>query len=270
MAVLVVLGVAGVALLAGWALLSRAQRSDEATSGAADGDAQAPSVLDEQAPSLDDLTSAVTLPPGPAEGLQVAESGVTVVEDRFDATKREGTFAVIIDNPHPDWLAQGVQVSVTFQGADGTPLGSDNGFVEVVLPGQRVAVSSLFFDAPTEPVAGLGVDIDVARWRQTQPFDGSFELTDVETAEAEYSGVVTHFTISSHFAEPLTDVGVTAVYRDASGRIIGGYDTFVDLLEPDVPTPAEIALLANIDVADVTATELYPVATFGFVPGEGG
>lgn len=265
-AVLIVVGIIGLGFLGARTLIDRSGDTGPAgTAGTGDGSDGA-SVLDADTPTLDDLTSDVTLPPGPDEGLQVAAQGITVVPDRFDPNRREGTFAVIIANPHEAWLAQGVQVSVTFLDEAGSPLGSDSGFVEVVLPAQRVAVASLFFDAPTVPVASLDIAIDVARWRETGPFAGGFTVTDVQTAEAEFSGVRTTFQIRSDFDEPLVDVGVVAVYRAADGRIIGGYDTFVELLEPGVPTPAVVDLLANIEPADIASTELYPTAAFGSVP----
>ena len=264
-AVLVVLAVVGLVGLGAWALIDSSADDEESGVAGSSGQDDA-SVLQDDAPTLDDLTSDVTLPPGPDVGLTVAEQGITVVPDRFDPARREGTFAVIIQNPHERWLAQGVQVTVTFLDEAGAPLGEDNGFIEVVLPAQKVAVASLFFDAPTVPVGGLDVQVEVARWRETGPVEGGFTITDVQTTEAEFSGVRTTFQIQSDFDEPLTDVGVTAVYRAADGRIIGGYDTFVELLEPGVPTPAEVDLLANIDPASIAATELYPTAAFGSVP----
>ena len=242
--------------------------SDDSTaaSGPGGSDAEAGSVLDDPAPSLDDLTADVTVPPGPEIGLSVIDKGVTIVEDRFDSARREGTFAAIIENPNPAWLAQGVQVDVQFLDAAGAIVGSDNAFVELVLPSQKVAVASLFFDAPTVPVVDVTVAIDVARWRETAPPAGGFETKDVVTEPAEFSGVKTTFVLRSSFGDALTDVGVTAVYRNADGVIVGGYDTFLDRLDPEVDTPAEIALLANIPIAQIASTELYPTASFGFVP----
>jgi hypothetical protein len=264
-AALVVVAVVAAAFLGGRALISGSSDADAAGSDRA-GDDRTASVLDGDAPSLDELTSDVTLPPGPEQGLQVAAQGLSIVPDRFDPNRREGTFAVVLANPHERWLAQGVQVTVTFVDEAGTAIGTDEGFVEVVLPAQQVAVASLFFDAPTVPVARMDVATEVARWRETGPFDGAFTVSDVQTGAAEFSGVRTTFTITSGFDEPLTDVGVTAVYRAADGRIIGGYDTFVERLDPGVPTPAEIDLLANVDPAEIASTELYPTAAFGSVP----
>jgi hypothetical protein len=266
------LAIALVALAAIVALVFRSVLDDGAGDTAASirGDtADVASVLEQDAPSLDQLTSEVTLPPGPETGLSVVDQGITVVEDRFDPARREGTFAVVIQNPNADWLAQGVQVDVQFLDAARNPVGGDSGFVELVLPNQRVAVASLFFDAPTVPVVDVNVVIDVARWRETEPFEGGFTTSQVTTQAAEFSGVRTSFVLRSNFEEPLTDVGVTAVYRDATGRIVGGSDTFVDLLEPGVDTPVEATLLANIPLDQVTTTELYPTASFGFVPAEG-
>lgn len=264
-AVLVVLAVIAAAGFGARALIS-GSADEETADDLAGGPDDAPSVLGGEAPSLEDLTSDVTLPPGPKRPLEVAAQGITVVPDRFDESRREGTYAVIVQNPHSRWLAQGVQVTVTFLDEAGAPVGEDSGFVEVVLPDQRVAVASLFFDAPTVPLSGMSVAIDVARWRETGPIEGGFTISEVQTDEAEFSGVRTRFQIQSGFDEVLTDVGITAVYKAADGRIIGGYDTFVERLEPGVPTPAEIALLANVDPAAISATELYPTAAFGSVP----
>ena len=265
-ALLVVLAVIAVVVLVFRTVL--ADDDDAATAGSAGDRVDAASVLDEEPPSLDDLTADVTVPPGPEEGLGIADKGVTIVEDRFDPARREGTFAVVLENPHDDWLAQGVQVDVEFLDEAGTPIAADSAFVEIVLPSQRVAVAALFFDAPTVPVADMAVKVDVARWRETEPFEGAFTTKDVVTEEAEFSGVKTTFVLRSAFPDDLTDVGVTAVYRGAEGQIVGGADTFVDLLEPAVDTPVEVSLLANIPLEQITATELYPTASFGFVPDE--
>lgn len=240
--------------------------SDDVDAGARGADAEAPSVTDADPPSLDELTSEVTVPPGPAEGLSVGDKGITIVEDRFDPERREGTFAVIVDNPHAEWLAQGVRVDVNMLDETGAEVGADSAFVEVILPGQKVAVGTLFFDAPTVPVVDLAVTLDVARWRETGGFEGGFTIGEVVTEEAEFSGVRTTFPLRSDFDEALTDTGVTAVYRGPDGRIVGGSDTFVDLLDPGVDTPVEITLLANIPLDQITATEIYPAAGFGFVP----
>ncbi len=233
-------------------------------SAASPGTTDGSSVLDDPAPSLDDLTADVTVPPGPDTGLAVADKGVTIVEDRFDPVKREGTFAAIIDNPNPDWLAEGVQVDVTFLDQAGTAVGADSAFVDVVLPSQRVAVASLFFDAPTVPIGDVSVAIDVARWRKASAVDGAFTTSNVVTAPAEFSGVKTSFLLRSSFPDTVSDVEVTAVYRNAFGVIVGGFDTFIDSLEPNVDTPVDIALLANIPIDQIASTELYPSASFGF------
>lgn len=266
----VVVVVAMIAAMFGAFRFALRDEDSSSSTGPRGSEAESGSVLDEAAPSLDDLTADVTIPPGPEIGLAVTEKGVTIVEDRFDPERREGTFAAIIENPNPDWLAQGVQVDVQFIDETGAPVGSDNAFVELVLPGQRVAVASLFFDAPTAVVTDLAISVDVARWRETEPIAGGFTTRDVVTEQAEFSGVKTSFILRSEFDEPLTDVGVTAVYRNAFGVIVGGYDTFVDRLEPGVDTPVEIALLANIPLDQIAGTELFPTASFSSVPDEGG
>lgn len=266
-AVVVVLAVLA-ATVAAFSVVLGGDDDDTAGTGASGETGGGESVLDDEPPTLDELTADVTVPPGPEVGLSVADKGVTIVEDRFDPARREGTFAVILENPHPDWVAQGVQVDVQFLDGAGAAVGGDSAFVELVLPSQRVAVATLFFDAPTVPVADMSVAVDVARWRETEPVEGGLTTTNVTTEEAEFSGVRTTFTLRSSFRDPLIDVGVTVVYRGAFGQIVGGSDTFLDRVEPDVDTPVEVSLLANIPLDQVTATEVYPSASFGFVNDE--
>ncbi len=269
-ALVVVVALVAAAVAGGRFLIERSGGGEDARADGPRGeDATASEVLAEEAPSLEDLTSEVTLPPGPDVGLAVAETGVTVVEDRFDPERREGTYAVVLRNPHDDWLAVGVRVQVTLLGGGGAPLVEDQGFIEVVLPGQRVAVGALVFDAPAEPVVDVAVDVDVARWRETGPVPGGFDLVETETTAAEFSGVVTRFELTSRFDVALTDVTVVAVHRDAEGRILGGADAFVELVEPGVPTAGEVSLLANLDPEAVAGTELFASAAFGSVPGDG-
>ena len=260
-ATLVILGL--VALGFRWA--TNGDDDDEAGGGRSEDD-EATSVIDSDPPTLEDLTSEVTVPAGPAEGLTIADKGVTIVEDRFDAARREGTFGVVITNPHEGFLAQGVQIDVDLLDETGAAVGTDSAFLEIVLPGQTVAVGGLFFDAPTVPVVDLTVTLDVARWRETDGIEGGFTVGEPLTEEAEFSGVRTVFTLRSDFEAALTDTAVTAVYRAADGRIVGASDTFVELLDPGVDNEVEISLLANIPLDAIASTEIYPAPGFGFVP----
>ena len=152
--------------------LSDARRTTAPDAGA--GAARAPARCSTSPrPSLDDLTAEVTIPPGPDIGLSVADKGVTIVEDRFDPGRREGTFAAIIDNPNPDWLAQGVQVDVQFLDEAGAA-GRRRQRVRRARParpagGGRARCSSM---PPPCPSPTLTVTVDVARWRETEPLDG--------------------------------------------------------------------------------------------------
>ncbi len=116
---LIVCAVIAAVVLGAIVVIDRSGDDADGTTGVRSEDAEAAELLAEDPPSLEDLTADVTIPPGPAEGLAVAETGVTIVEDRFDAAQREGTFAVVIQNPPDDWQAQGVQVRVVLVGTTG-------------------------------------------------------------------------------------------------------------------------------------------------------
>lgn len=207
-----------------------------------------------------------TVPPGPETGLAVVDQGFTVVEDRFDDDERVGTFAAVIHNPHPEWLAGGVQVDVRFFDAAGAMVSAQSGFIEAILPDQRAAVAALFFDAPAG-VTDMTVTSHVARWSETGPVGGSFEIRDPVTEAAGAGGVRTRLLLRSTYADELADVEVTAVYRDELGGIIGGSDASVGTLPPGVDAPVEITLPVDIPFDAVAFTELYPAASFEALTG---
>lgn len=212
------------------------------------------------APAPDEPTTDLTEPPAPADGLTVAERGVTVVADRFDASRREATFGAVVVNPNPGWTARGVQIGVELLDEAGNATRRDDAFIEIVLPDQRVAVAGLLFDAPAEPVVDVGLRIDVARWEETGPVAGGFTTADIVTAEADLTGLRTTFDLRSEFPAAVSDVRVTAVYRDDAGAVVAGADTVIGRLEPNVTTPAEIALPTPVPADRVAGTELYVTA----------
>lgn len=226
------------------------------------GDVDTRSVLEEEPPSLDELTADITVPPGPEQGLLLADRGVTVVEDRFEPRRREITYAAVLDNDHPDWIAHGVQVTADFVDEGGAVVASDSAFLSIVLPDAEVAVAGLVFVDPgdgtrADEVVDVTVIVDVAYWEQVQPVEGGFTFTEVETGAADYSGVRTTFLIENRYDTTLRDVAVTAVYRDEEGRILGGYDTFLDRLRAGEQVEASVDLLVNIDPEDIATTELF-------------
>ena len=87
-------------------------------------------------------------------------------------------------------------------------------------------------------------------------------LLDEVQEEYDFDGVLPLYM----FAWSLAGLGMDRSDPEFVTTCRMAYDTFVERLDPGVPTPAEHALLATIDPASIGATELYPTAAFGSVP----
>lgn len=213
-----------------------------------------PSVL---LPQIDDLIDGAELPAGPPGGLAIGDQGNTVVADRFDATKHEGTFAAIILNPHQGWQAESVEVRSDLVAEDGTVIDTSTALLDVVRPGQTVAVAGLIVDVGDRSSATLSSTVRVARWREVAAAAGAIEVADVETRAAPLTGITTTMTARSTFDQPAENIVVVAVYRRSDGSIIGGFDAVVDRIDPGQQVDVSIDLPTNIDAAEIASTEVY-------------
>lgn len=153
------------------------------------------------------------------------------------------TYAVILYNPNPPdastvWAAE-VHLNVTFTGASGNVVGSDNPGpfgpccgIGVILPGQKVAVSGSV-DLEAADAKDMSVQTSVEEWMHLQgPVPGAFSTSGVTTtpsttypAEGKTLGTV-HSTFPSEYKQ----VSAVAVYEGSAGQVLGGASELLDFV----------------------------------------
>ena len=83
---------------------------------------------------------------------------------------------------------------------------------------------------------------------------GAFVVSNVKTTSDAYSTRTTGI-LASTFKDDQTSVRVSAIYRSAGGRIIGGDFTFVDKLPAGKKASFEVSTLGKMK--GVAKTEAY-------------
>lgn len=160
---------------------------------------------------------------------------LVVVKSAFGRTDHDNTmwwYAVVLDNPNPDWIFDFAEVTVEAIGADGTILDSGSDYL-TILPGE-FAVSGTFFDVGSAEIDHLDVRGPVADDAEAAPSDGVGELTvsDIDSSANEYMTTVGGI-LSGTFASEQELVKVVVIASNAAGEIIGADFTFVDRLPVD-------------------------------------
>lgn len=167
------------------------------------------------------------------------------------------SYAFLVENPNADVAIENSAYQAAVYAADGAVLASDEGYIEVVLPGQTLGIAG----AMTLPAQDLVIDhIEV----QVKP--GKFAKSEPQPALAtdqvvffagDYNSRVTGV-VTSPYKNDLSLVRANAVAYDDAGQIIGGGVTYVDFLLAGAPTGVVIHTLMSGAPARV---ELYAAAS---------
>ncbi len=210
--------------------------------------------------SVQQVGPTVTTPPTYAgQDIVVEEQGVTSFADRYEKGAVLGGFAVILRNPDPALLAAGVRVRTAVLDAAGNELLVDHALLNGVMPGARMAVGRTIIEDVRDPVS-LRVSVEVTEW-MPPAFRETLVAEAVTTDVDVYGGAATRFAVRSALPVAEQGVDVTAVYRDAEGRLLAGETTTLNDVAPGATVLGQLSLIAPIP--GTASTEVFVGRGFG-------
>ena len=187
---------------------------------------------------------------GEAVTLAVVQHGFSEVQS-YD----EVAFGFVVENPDSENAVINSEYRVTvYQGAD--ELETDTGYLDYVLPGQRMGVGGSIFIPSGRDADSIVVELTAGEAAAPE-LDPGFTVDSIryyrESLFPSATGV-----ISTTSDVPLQDFEVFAVGYDEAGTIIGGGYTFVSFILAGGTTGVEVSVASADEPASV---ELYPVVT---------
>jgi hypothetical protein len=180
----------------------------------------------------DSLESPAKSPAGKRPAEEIAEEPKTVeVHDYgfgIDSSygDRTASFAIVVQNPSPDYFIEQVELGVVFYDRSGTVVGSQEEYATWLGPKAKAAVhGSLQLPGNVEAVR-----MDVEPGAITQALKapdrhGAFQV-GAAILSFEYGTPTATATIHSTFADDIADAYVVAVFYDGDDKIVGGGFTF--------------------------------------------
>ncbi|MGH3737243.1 MAG: hypothetical protein ACRDT6_16745 [Micromonosporaceae bacterium] len=211
--------------------------------------------------------------------------GVTFGEKGFSVTVDGGgtpmvSYGVIVENPSK--YIVGLVIKVTLRSAKGGEVSDGPAFspstvghraIRFIYPGERFGLGGLYDTDPLEAARDVvGVDFEVLRGQwwpvgssrsflgRTRPLP-HVTIRDVTARRHRKTGLALSFTAVSAGSEPVLDTCVQALFRDSSGKIVGGSGPYLSTAFKGFPpgtSTAEVRVPAGVprDV-DLTRIEAY-------------
>jgi hypothetical protein len=224
---------------------TRGGGSDVAADGRSDSSDQSKAKTKPKATNTDTATDATKAPSGseatgsasskgPASDSASTQGDVQIVDEggsQFtdDSGKPNGSWAAILINKGTK-PAELIEIDVSLLNSAGTVLGTKTTFVSVLAPGAQTAVIGDMFDVPAG-VSKLQLRVAASDFPSGKAVPkGDLTAAGVNTNPGDFGGLKVTGTLNSTFAQDLKDVETVAVFFDKSNTIIGGAETFVNLV----------------------------------------
>jgi len=192
------------------------------------------------------LVEPAPIPTTEPEAIQIAEQG-------FGQDGREIGYAFILENPNDGLAVEDSQYQIAAYDSAGIVVETNSGYVEVILPGERLGVGGTLYVDEGVTVDKLEVQLREGRTVVSEPIP-SFEVKAVSYTASEYFSYATGV-VTNPFDRTITNLRVCGVARGSDGKIVGGGLTYLNF----IPASAETGVKVNITSAgDVITIEVFP------------
>jgi hypothetical protein len=200
-------------------------------------------------PSATATETSVPTPTATSTSLQVGASG-------YGQSGTQVGYGFVAVNATNGQALENSTYVVTAYDSTGAAIAAANGQILILLPGQRLGIGGTLDLAPGLTVARIAVQLTPGRSEVAQSLPG-FTAQQV-TWQRSGSGFTATGTIVSPYYQDATQVQVSALAYDASGTIVGGGSTVVDV----VPARGQKTVLVPfVTSSSPDRVELYATIT---------
>jgi len=200
------------------------------------------------APAAQVTPSAASTPAAPAtpRNLELVESGWSMVSGYVE-------YGVVIRNPNADFAGDFVSIDVLMEGKGGQILGGDTQVLGMIYPGGTLAWGAQANPNGKKPAkVTFSLSVSDENWYpadSAEVVDSAYEpfkvsRTRVSTDSSGFP-VVTGL-LENPNSKLFGSIAVSALFKDAGGKIIAGYTGFVDDVPAGGKKAFEVSAFANM------------------------
>lgn len=195
-------------------------------------------------------TPTATLPPAPGS-LRIEQWGYSQSE-----AYAEVSWGILISNQDRVNAVLDTAYVLTFMDEAGEAIETDDGYVDIILPGAEIGVGGSTFLPEGAIARSMRVDLRPG-YRSDPPIEPQIAIDDVAIFQRARFATATG-AAQLRFDRPVEDIDVYAVAFNQEGEIIGGGNTHLPFLLPGEATGVEVSVPS---VGQPARVELYPLIT---------
>ena len=203
-------------------------------------------------PSARAVVSTVT--PTPDQLKQTSSrQDLRVVASGFGQTQQDVGYAFLIDNLTGDLAVTRSSYSISVYGAANEVLGTDSGTIGVVLPSQHLGVAGRLRLPKPQVVTHIAVTVRSSEYAVVTNLPPALTSADV-TWHGDSVAPLVEGVVMNPFQQPVTQVRVSAIAYDATGKIIGGGSSTIASLPANRQSAVKVPVTTASPPAEV---EMY-------------
>lgn len=183
----------------------------------------------------------------------IAESAYILDQSPYEPDKVYVQWVAVIRNPNAEFFGVFPAISITARDAQGNVLGTEDQVLHQLPPGKTIAFGGQI-TASARPEK-IEISPTKVEWHRTKTTPADYPPFETQKVTLKSNGQL-GFTITGEIMNPykknVEQLAVTALFRDETGRLTGGWQTFVESVPANGTRPFQInALTAPQNVAKV-------------------
>ena len=242
-------------LLLNLACRSTSDRVSEAVQEATQVAATEPSAAEPPAAKPEAAASPTPAPTQPRPTATPKEEAlpITLVDYGFAQGSIQVTIAFLVGNPNQTYAIEDSTYSITAYDDAGVVLATDSGYINLVLPGEKLGVAADVFLEEGQKAAKVDVQVSSGSPQPISIQGPLFTTEQVQFIPDDWGDKVTGL-VTNGFQRNINDLRVTGVLYDEAGKIVGGGYTYLNFLNAGDQTGVDVDVV--VSGKPVTA-ELY-------------
>jgi hypothetical protein len=177
---------------------------------------------------------------------------ITLHKSGFGQTEYRAGYALLVENPNDNYAIESTQYHLTAYAADGTVLAAEEGYIDVILPGQTLGIGDTISIIGDATIDHVDAQILAGDYEPSDPIP-TFTSENVSYQPGDFSSDTTG-EIVSPYNKDITDIRVSAIAYDDAGNIVGGGFTYLDFIPANGKAAVEVSTACSGTPATV---ELY-------------
>jgi hypothetical protein len=188
------------------------------------------------------------------DGLDTTDEGFSTFPDPYDGTDTYGSYGFLVENT-ADHVIANAEISVTVKDTAGGIVTTDTIYLGAIQAGDTLGYGKVLTDGNlANGIGSIDIQIGESAFGASDVPDGKLTVANVTTT-GDDTTTTTTFSVASTYDQEITNPSPYVIFRDASGKIIGGDFGLMDFIPADGEQSGQVDTYAKIP--NIATSEIY-------------